>query len=106
MSIPENLFGLNISTWRGIPTILGVNFGGEFWRGAPENWRNTAQNFAGSIAEEFAEKFAGNSPKVRQTELKNSTQICSAEPRDQHLQNGTPAPTDKRRNMEEKMGKV
>ena len=44
------------------------------------------KNYRENFAEEFAEKFAGKSPKVRQIKIRDSTQICSAEPWDQTIQ--------------------
>ena len=34
---------------------------------------------------EFAEKFAGNFPEIRQAKMKSSTQLCSSEPWDQQF---------------------
>ena len=70
-----------------MPTILGVNFGREFFGGRGlKPWRNKAEKFAGKKSlEEFAERFAGKSPKFRQTKLESSPQIRSAEPRDQGI---------------------
>ena len=46
----------------GMPTILGVNFGREFFRGGGlKPWGRKAEIFAGdNQLEDFAEKFAGN----------------------------------------------
>ena len=38
-----------------------------------------------NLAIKFAEKIAGNFPKIRRTEIKNSAQIRSAEPRAQDM---------------------
>ena len=46
-------------------------------------WRNKALKFGGEICWKFPEKVVGNCPKIRQTHMKDSTQIRSAEPRDQ-----------------------
>ena len=59
-----------------MPTRLGVNFWGEFG----ERGRKFSEIYL--FGEEFAEKFVGNSPKVRLSQVQNSTQIRSAEPLD------------------------
>ena len=73
-----NMFGSKSWYWRGMPTILGVNscvnfFGGEGgWNPGETRPKNSEGKFAG--------KLVGNSPKIRQTQIKSSTQIRSAEP--------------------------
>ena len=57
-----------------MPTILDVNFGRKFF-GWPETLEK--QGYQNSLSK-FAEKFAGNFPKVRRTKIKNSPQIRSA----------------------------
>ena len=60
-------------------TILGVNFGGESLGGGPSNPGETSlPNRRKNRLEEFAETFAGNFPKIRQTKIRDSTQIRSA----------------------------
>ena len=59
---------------------LDVNFRRDFF-GGPEPMENNAEN----PLNKFAEKFVGNFPKIRQTKIKNSPQIRSAEIRDQYL---------------------
>ena len=52
------------------------------------DWRNKAEKFPGIFRwriREFAEKCVGSFPKLRQTQIKNSTQNRLAEPRDQQL---------------------
>ena len=48
-----------------------------FWGGL-RSWRNRARKIHGN---KFAEKFAGNFPKIRRAKRKNSPKIRSAEPR-------------------------
>ena len=45
------------------------NFGREFWSGLCLG-ESKPNNCAGKFAEEFAEKFVGNSPNIRQTQMK------------------------------------
>ena len=66
------------------PTVLDVNSGREFF-GGPEALEKQGRNPNRGRQEEFAEKFAGNSPTIRQTKINNSTQIHSAEPHEQNL---------------------
>ena len=60
-----------------------MNFGREFfWRA----WKNKARKFAEKNSpSKFAEKFAGNFPKIRRTKIKSSPQIRSAQPRAQKI---------------------
>ena len=68
------------------------NFGRELWAwsvwGGPKPWRNKADTFEkqkrNSLGE-FTEKFGGNFPKLCQTQRRKSTQIRSAEPRNQNI---------------------
>ena len=65
-----------------MPTVLGVRFGREFFIGGAEalqkqGQKNSREKFRNSLAE-FAEKFAGNFPTIRQNKIENSTQIRSA----------------------------
>ena len=57
--------------------MLGV----KFLVGPGETRPKVSQN---KIAEEFAEKSAGDFPNIRQTKLEDSPPIRSAEPRGQH----------------------
>ena len=82
--------------WRGMPTILGVNFGHEFcgptilgvnfgreffwgaWSPGETRPRNSLNK---KIADEFAKKYAGNLPKIRQTNIKFALNpLCGASP--------------------------
>ena len=70
-----------------MPTILGVNFGREFFGGGAEILeKNKAKTFADKICHRNS---LGNSPanfpKIRRTKMKHSPQIRSAEPRAQHF---------------------
>ena len=58
--------------------VWGVNLGVNF-SGGPETMEKQGRKirYPNSLS-----KFAGNFPKIRQTKLKNSPQIRSAEPRD------------------------
>ena len=61
-----------------MPTILDVNFGREFF-----GWSEALEKQGRKIRyqnspSKFAEKFAGNFPKIRRTKIKNSPQIRSA----------------------------
>ena len=67
-----------------MPKILGVNFGGEILLRASKSWRKKKKKQNNS-RKEFAEKFVGDSHKIRQAQIKNSTQIRSVEPWDQNL---------------------
>ena len=68
-----------------MPTILDVNFGREIF-GWPESLEKQGQKIRyRSSPSKFAEKFAGNLPKVRRAKIKNSPQIRSAYRRDQEL---------------------
>ena len=69
-----------------MPTILSGNFGCEFF-GGPETLEKQGRKIRRKkeMSSKFAEKFAGNFPKIRQAQIKKSTQIHSAEPRDQSL---------------------
>ena len=53
----------------------------------PTSWVNFRRDFLGWRREnspsKFAEKFAGNFPKVRQAKIENLPEIRCAEPRDQ-----------------------
>ena len=62
-----------------MPTILGVNFLGleALEKQGPKHLRGKNRRKG------FAEKFVGNPPKICQTQIENSTQARSAEPRDQ-----------------------
>ena len=61
------------------------NFGRESF-GRPEALEKRGRKIHGNnLLEEFAETFVGNSPKIRQTQFRNSPRIRSAEPRDQFL---------------------
>ena len=72
-----NIFGANIWNWSGMPTVLGVNFWGEFFGGGVREIR--LQNSRGNFADGFAENFAGNFPKIGQTKVKKKkTQHKSA----------------------------
>ena len=72
-------FGFKNVKLQRILTILGMNFGSEFW-GGPEALEKQGRKIRGQNSpQEFAEKFAGNSPKIRQTKFKNSPQIRYAE---------------------------
>ena len=63
-----------------MPTLLAMNFG----RGEPEALEKQGpKNRRKKSPSKFAEKFAGNFPKMRQANLK--PQIRSAEPRDQQI---------------------
>ena len=74
------------SGWRGMPTILGVNFGDEFFLQGPETLLKTRSKICrNNSLEAFAEEYMGNSPHICQTKLEMSPQIRSAEPWDQHL---------------------
>ena len=66
-----------------MPTILGVNFGRDLLSGGGlKTWKNKAEKTRGKISpSNFAEKFAGDLPKIRRTKRKKSPQIRSAEPR-------------------------
>ena len=56
-----------------MPTILGVNFGPEFFgEGGLKAWRNKAEKFAGKIRHQNSLRNSQKSPQIR-----------SAEPRDQ-----------------------
>ena len=68
-----------------MPTILGVNFGREFFfGGGAETLEKQGRTICGKkLQSKLAEKFAGNFPKFRQAKIVNSPQICSAEPRAQ-----------------------
>ena len=65
-----------------MPTILGVNFGREFF-GGPETLEKQGRKIR---RKNSPSKFAGNFPKIRRAKIKNSPQIRSAWPRDQNLQ--------------------
>ena len=61
-----------------MPTILDVNFGREFF-GWPETLEKQGRKIRyQNLPSKFAEKFAGNFPKIRRTKIKNSPQIRSA----------------------------
>ena len=67
-----------------MPTSLGVNFGRDFL-GEPEALEKHGQKIRyQNSPSKFAEKFAGNCPKIRQAKIKHSLQIRSAERRDRH----------------------
>ena len=53
-----------------------MTFGRELnWGGSLKFWKNKAEKFAKKNSpSKFAENFAGNFPKIRQTKIKNSTQ--------------------------------
>ena len=64
-----------------MPTILGVNFGREFffWGGGPETLEKQGRKIRRIISpSKFAENFAGNIPKICRAKIKNSPQIRSA----------------------------
>ena len=62
-----------------MPTILGANFGGEFFRG-PDALEKQGRKICWKTSlEEFAEKFAGNVLKIRQAKIRNPTPTRSAE---------------------------
>ena len=63
-----------------MPTILDVSFGREFLEG-PEPWRNKPENLRNKFA---GRKFAGNSPKIRQTKLRHFPDVkhCKAKKSD------------------------
>ena len=68
-----------------MPTILGINFGREFFRGAWNPGKKQGRKNRGKKSpSKFAEKFAGNFPNIRRTKIKNSPHIRSAQPRAQH----------------------
>ena len=53
-----------------MPTILGVNFGRAFWGvgGGAATLEEQGRNIRGKVlAWKFAEKFAGNLPKIRRS---------------------------------------
>ena len=54
-----------------MPTILGVNLGRELVGGGLKPWKNKAEIRGKKSPSEFAEKFAGNVPKIRQAQIKN-----------------------------------
>ena len=61
-----------------MPTILDVNLRREFF-----GWPETLEKQGRKIRDQnspskFAEKFAGNFPKIRRAKIKNSPQIRSA----------------------------
>ena len=61
------------------------NFGRECL-GGPEALEKQSRKICGKKSlEEFAEKFADNFPLIRQIKIQNSTQIYSAQPRDQSI---------------------
>ena len=69
-----------------MPTSLGANLGREFFGGL-KPWKKARPKISRSNPlPKFADKFAGNFPKIRWAKLKNSPQIRSAEPRDQNGQ--------------------
>ena len=62
-----------ISDWRGMPTILGMNFGSEFLGGRGLKPGEKGPKFCRkSSLEKFSEKFAGKFPKIRRAKFKNS----------------------------------
>ena len=65
------------------------NFGREFrpriFGGGPEALNKQGKNHGNNLPSKFAEKFAGNFPKICQGKIKNSPQIRSAEPWDQRI---------------------
>ena len=71
--------------WREMPTILDVNFGREFF-GWPETLEKQGRKFRyQNSPSNFAERFAGNFPKIRRAKIKNSPQIRSAYRRGQQI---------------------
>ena len=62
-----------------MPTILGVNFGGDFFGrrgGGVKPWKNKAENLAGnSWWKDPLKQFRAVFLKLRQTQIKSSTQI-------------------------------
>ena len=62
-----------------MPTILDVKFGRVFF-GWPETLEKQGRKIRyQNSPSKFAEKFAGNFPKIRRTKIKNSPQIRSAQ---------------------------
>ena len=57
-------------------TILGVNFGREFFFGGLKSWKKTGRKIRGQNS---PSKFAGKFPKIRPTKIKISPQIRSAD---------------------------
>ena len=70
----EYICGSKLSSWRGTPIILGLNFAGELVGGGGR-WKpggTRPKHSQAKFAEEFSEKFVGNSPKLRQIGIKLS----------------------------------
>ena len=64
--------------------FLGVTLGLNFLGGGLKPWRIKAEKLAeNNSPSNFAEKFAGNFPKIRWTKIKNSPHIRFAEPQAQ-----------------------
>ena len=63
-----------------------------YWKTFSVPRETMLKNVRGKFAEDFAEKFVGDSPRIRQTLIKNSNHIRSAEPRDQTLHLQPPYP--------------
>ena len=67
-----------------------VNFGREFSGGPETLEKQGPKNRYQNSQSKFAERFAGNFPKIRLTKIRNSAQIRSAEPQAQILAAPTP----------------
>ena len=63
----------------------GDKFGREFLGGPKALEKQDRKNCGKTSSSKFAEKFAGNFPKLRHAKINNSSRVRSAEPRDQQL---------------------
>ena len=87
-------FFFSLIMFIGLPSEqkIGVK---QFWvresGGGAETLEKQGRKFSGKESRsKFAEKFAGNFPKIRQAKIENSPQIRSAEPWVQYLSSGSP----------------